>query len=211
MPNIIFEDNDIIVVDKPSGISIQPDKNENESLLDILSKNRTIHLVHRIDQRVSGLVVFAKKKESLAKLNNDFQTRKVTKIYKAIVANKPPNETDKLIHWLVKDSKKNLSKAFDKEVKNGQKAELSYKTLQSSEKYHLIEIELMTGRFHQIRSQLAAVGCPIVGDLKYGYKRSSPDGSIFLQSSMLSFNHPRTFEWLTFQLEIPELWRKYGF
>lgn len=211
MPNIIFEDNDIIVVDKPSGISIQPDKNENESLLDILSKNRTIHLVHRIDQRVSGLVVFAKNKESLAKLNNDFQTRKVTKIYKAIVANKPPKEADKLIHWLVKDTKKNLSKAFESDVKNGQKAELSYKILQSSEKYHLLEIELMTGRFHQIRSQLAAIGCPIVGDLKYGYKRSSPDGSIFLQSSTLSFNHPRTFELLTFQLEIPELWKKYGF
>lgn len=211
MPNIIFEDNDIIVVDKPSGISIQPDKNENESLLDILSKNRTIHLVHRIDQRVSGLVVFAKNKESLAKLNNDFQTRKVTKIYKAIVANKPPKEADKLIHWLVKDSKKNLSKAFGSDVKNGQKAELSYKILQSSEKYHLLEIELMTGRFHQIRSQLAAIGCPIVGDLKYGYNRSSPDGSIFLQSSTLSFNHPRTFELLTFQLEIPELWKKYGF
>lgn len=211
MPNIIFEDNDIIVVDKPSGISIQPDKNENESLLDILSKNRTIHLVHRIDQRVSGLVVFAKNKESLAKLNNDFQTRTVTKIYKAIVANKPPEEADKLIHWLVKDTKKNLSKAFESDVKNGQKAELSYKILQSSEKYHLLEIELMTGRFHQIRSQLAAIGCPIVGDLKYGYKRSSPDGSIFLQSSTLSFNHPRTFELLTFQLEIPELWKKYGF
>lgn len=211
MPNIIFEDNDIIVVNKSSGMAIQPDKSGKKSLLEQLSESKEVFLIHRLDQRVSGLVVFAKNKESLAKLNNDFQTRNVKKKYRAVVANKPPKEADTLIHWLLKDAKRNLSKAFEKEVKNAQKAELSYKTLQSSEKYHLLEIELLTGRFHQIRSQFAALGCPIVGDLKYGYKRSSPDGSIFLQSSILSFNHPRTNEKLTFQLEIPELWRKYGF
>lgn len=211
MRNIIFEDNDIVVVDKPSGIAIQPDKSGKKSLLEQLSENKEVFLIHRLDQRVSGLVIFAKNKESLAKLNHDFQSRKVKKIYRAVVANKPPKEVDKITHWLLKDSRKNLSKAFDKEVKNAQRAELSYRILQFSEKYFLLEIELHTGRFHQIRSQLSAIGCPIVGDLKYGYKRSSPDGSIFLQSSMLSFHHPRTNESFTLQVEKPELWKKYGF
>jgi 23S rRNA pseudouridine1911/1915/1917 synthase len=210
--SIIFEDTEILVVNKSSGISTQPDKNTTHSLLEILSeKYPNLYLIHRLDQRVSGLIIFAKTEHSAKQLSKDFQTRNITKKYRAIVANKPTENELKLTHWLLKDAKKNLSKAFNQEVKNSQKSELIYKVLESSERYHLLDIELLTGRFHQIRSQLSAIGSPILGDLKYGYKRSSPDGSIFLQSYHLSLNHPTTKKAIQFEIEMPELWRKYGF
>ena len=209
---VIFEDAEIIVVNKSSGIPTQPDKNDTPSLLEILSQNHlNIYLIHRLDQRVSGLVIFAKTEHSAKQLNKDFQTRNITKKYRAVVANKPIENEAKLTHWLVKDSKKNLSKAFVNEAKNSQKSELVYKIIQSSERYHLLDIELLTGRFHQIRSQLSTIGSPILGDLKYGYKRSSPDGSIFLQSYHLSLNHPKTRKAIQFEIEMPDLWKKYGF
>lgn len=210
--HIIFEDSEIIVVNKSSGIPTQPDKNNTPSLLELLTQERpNLYLLHRLDQRVSGLVIFAKTELSAKQLNKDFQTRNITKRYRAITANKPAENAVKLTHWLLKDSKKNLSKAFGKEVENSQKSELIYKVIQSSERYHLLEIELLTGRFHQIRSQLSAIGIPILGDLKYGYKRSSPDGSIFLQSYHLSLNHPVTKKPIQFEIKMPELWGKYGF
>ncbi len=209
---IVFEDSEIIVVNKSSGIPTQPDKNNTPSLLELLTQERPIlYLLHRLDQRVSGLVIFAKTALSAKQLNKDFQTRNITKKYRTIVANKTIENEAKLTHWLLKDSKKNLSKAFGKEVKSSQKSELIYKVIQSSERYHLLDIELLTGRFHQIRSQLSAIGIPILGDLKYGDKRSSPDGSIFLQSYHLSLNHPVTKKLIQFEVEMPELWRKYGF
>jgi 23S rRNA pseudouridine1911/1915/1917 synthase len=209
---IIFEDLEIIVVNKASGIPTQPDKNNTPSLFEILSqKYPNIYLIHRLDQRVSGLVIFAKSEQSAEQLSKDFQTKNITKKYRAIVANKPTKNEAKLTHWLLKDAKKNLSKAFNQEVKNSQKSELIYKVIQSSERYYLLDIELLTGRFHQIRSQLSAIDCPILGDLKYGFKRNSPDGSIFLQSYQLSINHPATKEAIQFEIEMPELWGKYGF
>jgi 23S rRNA pseudouridine1911/1915/1917 synthase len=209
---ILHEDPEILVVNKPSGIPTQPDKKGTPSLLEILSENRpNLYLIHRLDQRVSGIVIFAKTEESASQLSKDFQSRNITKKYRAIVANKPAESEAKLTHWLLKDAKKNLSKAFEKEVKNSQKSELNYQIIQSSERYHLLEIELLTGRFHQIRSQLSAIGSPILGDLKYGYKRNSPDGSIFLQSYHLSLNHPTTKQALQFEIEMPEIWEKYGF
>ena len=209
---IIFEDSEILVVNKSSGIPSQSDKNNTPSLLEILSQERpNIYLIHRLDQRVSGLIIFAKTEHSAKQLNADFQNRNITKKYRAIVANKPVESKAKLTHWLLKDAKKNLSKAFEKEAKNKQKSELIYKVVQSSERYYLIEVELLTGRFHQIRSQLSAIGSPILGDLKYGFKRSSPDGSIFLQSYQIQFNHPTTKKATMFELEMPELWKKYGF
>jgi 23S rRNA pseudouridine1911/1915/1917 synthase len=180
--------------------------------LEILSENRpNLYLIHRLDQRVSGIVIFAKTEQSASQLSKDFQNRNITKKYRAIVANKPSESEAKLTHWLMKDTKKNLSKAFEKEIKNSQKSELIYKVIQSSERYHLLEIELLTGRFHQIRSQLSAIGSPILGDLKYGYKRSSPDGSIFLQSYHLSLNHPMTKQAFQLEIEMPVLWKNYGF
>ena len=209
---VIFEDSEIVVVNKSSGIPTQPDKNNTPSLLEILSQERpNVFLIHRLDQRVSGLVIFAKTEQSVKQLNQDFQLRNITKKYRAVVANKPTENEARLTHWLLKDTKKNRSKAFEKEVKNSQKSELIYKVVQSSERYHLLDIELLTGRFHQIRSQLSAIGSPILGDLKYGYKRSSPDGSIFLQSYLLSLHHPTTKAKMQFEIEIPELWKKYGF
>jgi 23S rRNA pseudouridine1911/1915/1917 synthase len=209
---ILHEDPEILVVNKPSGIPTQPDKKGTPSLLEILSENRpNLYLIHRLDQRVSGIVIFAKTEESASQLSKEFQSRNITKKYRAIVANKPSESEVKLTHWLLKDAKKSLSKAFEKEVKNSQRSELIYKVIQSSERYHLLEIELLTGRFHQIRSQLSAIGSPILGDLKYGYKRSSPDGSIFLQSYHLSLNHPTTKQALQFEIEMPGIWKKYGF
>jgi 23S rRNA pseudouridine1911/1915/1917 synthase len=209
---ILHEDPEILVVIKPSGIPTQSDKKGTASLLEILSENRpNLYLIHRLDQRVSGIVIFAKTEQSASQLSKDFQTRNIIKKYRAIVANKPSGSEAKLTHWLLKDAKKNRSKAFEKEVKNSHKSELIYKVFQSSERYHLLEIELLTGRFHQIRSQLSAIGSPILGDLKYGYKRNSADGSIFLQSYQLSLNHPITKQALQFEIEMPEIWEKYGF
>ena len=199
-------------MNKSSGIPTQADKNNTSSLFEILSENRSnLYLIHRLDQRVSGLVIFAKNEKSAKQLGKDFLNRNITKKYKAIVANKPLENEAKLIHWLLKDSKKNLSKTFEKAVNDSKKAELIYKVIQSSERYHLLEIELLTGRFHQIRSQLSFIGSPILGDLKYGYKRSSPDGSIFLQSYSISLNHPTTRKAIQFEIEMPVLWGKYGF
>lgn len=209
---IIFEDSEILIVNKSSGIPTQPDKNNTPSLLEILSQVRSnLYLIHRLDQRVSGLVIFAKTQHASTQLNKDFQTRNITKKYRAIVANQPTENEAQLTHWLLKNTNKNLSKAFENEVKNSQKSELIYKIVQSSERYHLLDIELLTGRFHQIRAQLSFMGSPILGDLKYGYKRSSPDGSIFLQSYQLSLNHPTTKQAINFNIEMPDLWKKYGF
>jgi 23S rRNA pseudouridine1911/1915/1917 synthase len=212
---IIYEDDSIIIFNKPSGLASQEGKNNEISILNspsLLEKGLGDEaIVHRLDQRVTGLILFAKNKEILSKMNAQFQNRTVKKIYRAVVSNKPPKETDELTHWLLKDEKRNLSKAYQKEVKYSKKAVLSYKLLQSSERYHLLEIELMTGRHHQIRSQFAAINCPIVGDLKYGYKRSSLDGSIFLHSYKLTFIHPKNNQEVAFEAPMPEIWKKFGF
>lgn len=208
MIETIFEDDDLLVVNKPAGLASQSTANDDFSLLDNL---KNVLPVHRLDQRVSGLILFAKTKDVLAILNNDFKQRNISKQYRAIVAQAPPQPQNTLSHWLLKNATASKSKVFVKEVAHSKKAVLEYQVVQSSLKYHLLEINLLTGRFHQIRAQLAAIGCPIVGDVKYGYKRSSPDGSIFLQSYALSFSHPTTKELLHFKIDMPELWKKYGF
>ncbi len=199
----IFEDEDLIVAHKPSGIDAQHTQK--------LFQELTVFPINRLDQRVSGIMLFAKNKTTQAKLSTDFSTRKVTKLYKAMVANMPEKAEDKLEHWLLKDAKTNKMKAFSKDVAHSQHAELSYKWLASSQKYHLLEISLLTGRFHQIRAQLSAIGSPIVGDVKYGYKRTTADGSVFLQSYYLAFTHPTTKELMSYTIEQPEHWAKYGF
>lgn len=201
---ILFEDDDILVVNKPAGL-------DSQLLQDYLSKTfqDDLFVANRLDQRVSGVMVVAKTKAALAKLNDDFANRRIKKLYRAVVANQPPATTAELVHWLRKDESK--AKAFNSEVAHSKKAVLSYKVIQSSQKYHLLQVELFTGRFHQIRAQLAAIHCPIFGDIKYGYKRTSPDGSIFLQSYSLELLHPVNQQPLSFQIEIPDLWKKYGF
>lgn len=206
--SIIYEDDDIAVVHKPSGIASQATKDEKGSLIESLNANW--QPVHRLDQRVSGIILFAKNDKTFAVLSSAFAYRQVKKYYRAVVANKPTIEENTLTHWLLKDGKNNKAKAFNKEVAHSQTAALHYRLLLSSLKYHLLDVELFTGRFHQIRAQLAAIGSPIVGDVKYGYKRTTPDGSIFLQSYSIAFAHPNTKEAIHFEIEMPELWKKYG-
>lgn len=208
MTTIIYEDADIAVVHKPAGLASQVTASGNNSISNTLPE--TWQPVHRLDQRVSGLVLFAKNTASFTILSKAFADRQVTKKYRAVVANQPLQASATLIHWLLKDGKQQKVKAFSKAVAHSVEAQLSYILVQSSLKYHLLDITLLTGRFHQIRAQLAAINCAIVGDVKYGYKRTTPDGSIFLQSYYLAFVHPTTQAPLQFEIDMPELWHKYG-
>lgn len=207
--NIIYQDEDFVVVHKPSGIAAQKTKSDETIFID--SENQGWKPINRLDQRVSGLLLFAKNDIAAKKLNEDLQQNKIKKYYKALVANKPSQNEAFLEHWLLKDGKTNKAKAFTKKINNAKQARLHYKLLASSIKYHLLEIELHTGRFHQIRAQLAAINCPIVGDVKYGFKRTTSDGSIFLQSYKILVEHPTTKKEMTFEIEIPEIWHRYGF
>ena len=147
-------------------------------------------MTHRLDRPVSGLVMFARTSKALTRLNKMFQDGEVHKTYWALVKDMPPKDEDDLVHWLVRNEKQNKSYAYDKEVPNSKKAILHYKVIGKTNTYYIIEIDLKTGRHHQIRCQLAKIGCPIKGDLKYGAKRSNPDGGISLQSHAMSFIHP---------------------
>lgn len=198
---LVFEDTHLAIIHKPAGIDAQLITNELSSL----------HLTQRLDKRVSGLMILAKTKAALSLINELLSKGNIEKKYTAIVANKPTEESATLTHWLVKNSIQKKSIAFKNEVAHSQKAMLMYQLIQSSEKYHLLSIRLLTGRFHQIRAQLAAIGSPIVGDVKYGYKRSSIDGSIFLHATSLKFTHPITQETINIQLPLPSIWQKFAF
>lgn len=206
MVEIIYEDDFLAIVHKPAGIASQSDEKNADN---VIFQTGWIP-AHRLDQRVSGLLLMAKNEQSLALLNEAFAEHRIKKMYRAVVANKPTASNATLTHWLLKDGNTKKSKAFTKEIAHSIKAQLNYEVVQSSLKYHLLQIELHTGRFHQIRAQLAAIGSPIVGDVKYGYKRTTPDGSIFLQSYQLTFKHPVTEETISAEIAIPELWKKYG-
>lgn len=198
---LVYQDPHLAIIHKPAGIDAQL----------ITEQHNNWHLTHRLDKRVSGLMIVAKTKAALSLINELLSNGKIEKKYTAIVANKPTEDAATLTHWLVKNSIQKKSIAFKKEVAHSKKAMLTYQLLQSSEKYHLLAISLLTGRFHQIRAQLAAIGSPIVGDIKYGYKRSSTDGSIFLHATSLKFTHPITKEAINIQLPLPAIWQKFGF
>lgn len=208
---IIFEDEYLIVANKPSGMATQTDEKNTETLVALLAVNQPLFVVHRLDQRVSGLIILAKTQAVAATLSADFQSNKIQKHYRAMVATLPPETNETLIHWLIKDSKLKKAKIVKETTPKAQKAQLAYRLVSQSERYFLLEIELFTGRFHQIRAQLSAIGCPIVGDLKYGYKRSTPNGSIYLQAFRLSLTHPVLHEHLEFEIPLPEVWKRYGF
>jgi 23S rRNA pseudouridine1911/1915/1917 synthase len=157
---------------------------------DLKPGNVFMGVIHRIDRPVSGLVIFAKTSKALSRFNELIREKGLNKTYWAVVKNKPPKQEDHLIHYLLKNEKANKSKAFDKPVKDGLKSELAYKFLKSSDNYHLLEIKLFTGRHHQIRCQLSAIGCPIKGDVKYGFDRTNKDASIHLHAYSLNFIHP---------------------
>jgi 23S rRNA pseudouridine1911/1915/1917 synthase len=197
---IVYEDNHIMVVNKLSSEIVQGDKTGDVPLSEKV-KNYIKHrdqkpgnvfcgVIHRIDRPVSGLVIFAKTSKALSRFNELLRERRISKSYLAVVKNRPPKEKDLLVHYLVKNEKTNMSKAYTKPVGDALRAELEYTLLASSDNYHLLKIKLITGRHHQIRAQLGAIGCPIKGDLKYGFARSNAGGFIHLHSFELRFEHP---------------------
>ncbi len=197
---ILLEDNHLLIVNKMPSEIVQGDKTGDEPLSESLKKflkekynkpgNVFMGVVHRLDRPVSGAVIFAKTSKALTRLNNMVKERAIKKTYWAIVKDPPPNETGTLKHYLVRNQKKNKSFAYKKPVPNSKEALLSYKMIAASKDYYLLEIDLHTGRHHQIRVQLAAIGCPIKGDLKYGFSRSNPDASISLHARKIEFIHP---------------------
>ncbi|ATV29583.1 RNA pseudouridine synthase [Prevotella intermedia] len=197
---VLYEDNHIIVVYKESGEIVQGDKTGDKPLSETIKawikekyakpSNVFLGVVHRLDRPVSGLVVFAKTSKALSRLNDMFRKGEVKKTYWAMVQTPPAEPEGTLTNWLVRNEKQNKSYAYDHEVPNAKKAILKYKTVGQTEHYTLLEVNLLTGRHHQIRCQLSAIGCPIKGDLKYGARRSNPDGSISLLSRTVEFIHP---------------------
>lgn len=197
---VLYEDNHIIAVNKTSSEIVQGDKTGDEPLSEILKKylkekyNKPgevfLGVTHRLDRPVSGVVVFAKTSKALTRLNEMFRNQEVKKTYWAIVKNRPEETEGRLEHYLVRNEKQNKSVAHSKMVPNAKKASLSYKLISHSDNYFLLEVQLETGRHHQIRCQLAKMGCPIKGDLKYGFPRSNPNGGISLHARYVEFVHP---------------------
>ena len=221
--NILYEDNHIIVVNKKSGEIVQGDKTGDVPLSDMLKAflkekynkpgNVYLGVVHRLDRPVTGVVLFAKTSKALPRLNKLFaEHNQVKKIYWAIVGNKPAQESGTLTHCLTRNEKTNTARAYDHEVPNSKKAVLDYRLIAKSDRYYLLEVELHTGRHHQIRCQLAKIGCPVKGDLKYGAPRSNPDGSICLHARKLELEHPVTHELLSITAPVPldALWNAFG-
>ena len=201
---VLYEDNHVIIVAKSAGEIVQGDKTGDTPLSETVkayikekyAKPGAVFLgvVHRLDRPVSGVVLFARTSKALARLNTMFATQAVKKTYWALVQNAPAEPEGMLTHWLVRNEKQNKSYAYDHERPGAKNAVLDYKVIGHSDRYHLIEVHLHTGRHHQIRCQLAAIGCPIRGDLKYGAPRSNPDGSISLHARSIRFEHPVSHE-----------------
>lgn len=216
---ILHEDNHIIVVNKRVGDIVQGDKTGDEPLSDIVKSYLKVAydkpgevflgVVHRLDRPTTGIVVFAKTSKALTRLNETFKNRETQKTYWAIVKNAPPKTEDTLVHFLRRNTKNNTSKAYLKEVPDAKEAKLSYKIIKKLDNYYALEIDLHTGRHHQIRAQLTAVGCPIKGDLKYGFDRSNPNGGIHLHARKLSLIHPVTKDPLELIAPVPDdvLWK----
>lgn len=216
---VIYEDNHLIAVNKTCREIVQGDKTGDTPLSEILKAwlkekyakpgNVFVGVAHRLDRPVSGLVLFAKTSKALARLNEMFRTGDIKKTYWAIVKNSPPTEEGTLEHWLVRNEKQNKSYAYTEEKPNSKKAILHYKLLARSDNYYLLEVDLKTGRHHQIRCQLAKMGCPIKGDLKYGSGRSNKDGGISLHARKAQFIHPVSKEPVEIVASVPDdsLWK----
>lgn len=210
---VLYEDNHLIVVNKRPGDIVQGDKTGDTPLSEIVKQflkskynkpgNVYLGVVHRLDRPTSGIVVFAKTSKALPRLNKLFSEGKTKKTYWAVVDKVTKNNEDTLTHWLVRNPKQNKSYAHKNEVPNSKKAMLDYRMIQKFDNYTLLEIDLKTGRHHQIRAQLAAIGSIIKGDLKYGATRSNKDGSIHLHSRSLAFEHPVKKELVEFIAEPP--------
>ena len=220
---VVYEDNHIIVVNKTSSEIVQGDKTGDIPLSETVKQylkekyqkpgNVFVGVTHRLDRPVSGLVVFAKTSKALSRLNEMFKNSEVKKTYWAIVKECPRELEGELVHYLVRNEKQNKSYAYDKEVPDSKKAILHYRLIARSQNYNLLEVDLKTGRHHQIRCQLAKMGCPIKGDLKYGFARSNPDGSICLHARRISFIHPVSKEQIDLEAPVPlgNLWSGFSF
>ena len=220
MLEVLYEDNHIIAVNKKASDIVQGDKTGDrplpEYVKDYIKKKYNkpgevfLGVVHRLDRPVSGVILFARTSKALTRLNEMFKEKKVQKTYWAIVKNKPQNTKDNLVHYLLKNQAKNKSQAFKREGNHTLRSELSYKLLHSFENYHLLEVSPKTGRHHQIRVQLAKIGCPIKGDIKYGFDRTNKDKSIHLHARKLDFIHPVKKEPISITAPTPNdvLWNK---
>lgn len=216
---VVYEDNHIIIVNKTASEIVQGDKTGDVPLSETVKQylkekygkpgNVFLGVTHRLDRPVSGLVVFAKTGKALSRLNEMFRLGEVKKTYWAVVKNRPPQTEGELTHWLVRNEKQNKSYAYDTERPNAKKAILHYRLIARSDNYYLLEVDLKTGRHHQIRCQLARMGCPIKGDLKYGAPRSNPDGSICLHARRVRFVHPVSKETIEVEAPLPagNLWQ----
>lgn len=212
--NILFEDNHIIAVNKNSHDLVQKDATGDLSLDNKIRKylkekhakpgDVFLGVVHRLDRPVTGVVLFARTSKALSRLTTLFREGKISKTYWAVVKNKPPKEADRLVHHLVRNAKQNKSYCNEAAKAGSKEAALSYKIIGKSDNYYLLEVDLETGRHHQIRAQLAHIGCPIKGDLKYGFPRSNPDGGISLHARKIRFVHPVTKKEEVFTAEVPE-------
>ena len=217
---ILHEDNHIIVVNKRVGDIVQGDKTGDKPLSEVVKEyikekyqkpgEVFLGVVHRLDRPTTGIVVFARTSKALTRLNELFSNRETQKTYWAVVKNKPEKNQDTLVHYLKRNEKNNTSKAHLKEVPESKKASLDYTIIKTLDNYFALEINLHTGRHHQIRAQLAAIGCPIKGDLKYGFDRSNPDGGIHLHARKLSFIHPVSREVIEIIAPTPNdaIWNK---
>lgn len=218
---VIYEDNHIIAVNKQAGDLVQGDKTGDETLADDVKayiKNKYkkpgdvfLGIVHRLDRPVSGVVLFARTSKALTRLNMMFQDKTIKKTYWAIVDKRPDNEEGHLEHYIKKNQEKNKSNLYDRERSGTKKAILNYRLILSFTNYHLLEVDLETGRHHQIRAQLARIGCHIKGDLKYGSKRSNPDAGISLHARSITFIHPVKKEPITITATPPDdnLWNEF--
>ena len=211
---ILHEDNHIIIVNKRAGDIVQGDKTGDTPLSEIVksyiktkyNKPGNVYLgtVHRLDRPTTGLVIFSKTSKALPRLNKLFVSKEIKKTYWAIVKNRPPKTEDTLINWLKKNPKNNKSYTYNEETTGSKKGILHYKILMQLDNYYLLEINLETGRHHQIRAQLASIGCPIKGDLKYGFNRSNKDASISLHARYIEFMHPVKKEMLKIMAPLPD-------
>lgn len=210
---ILYEDTHLLIINKKAGDLAQGDETGDIPLIDSLKTfikkrdhkpgNVFLGLVHRLDRPTSGVLIFAKTSKALTRMNEMFQKRTIDKVYRAIVQSEPPLKTDRLEHYLRKNPKNNKTTVYNKPTEDAKKAILEYTYLGPLKNFYCVEVKLFTGRSHQIRAQLSMIGCPIKGDLKYGAKRSNPDGSISLHAHRITFEHPTTKETMTVVAPVP--------